>query len=525
MKKINENPFRFLGVYSNASAKDISSHFTKASAYAKTLKSICFDEEMSQVLPPINRTSTSLQNAKNQINLPEDKLKFALFWFCCVSPIDKVALGHLQVGDIHKALEIYGKQTNYSAFINKGVILLMQNAYDKDGIAYILKVIHDSRHRNAFVKAICGDIFQIEEERLSHILIDELLSEIPANVLYNIYQAINISPSDCDYLKEKAIVEPIEKINNAIEQARSISSNDANANYSGGVYLVNQTEHELAQVMNMIGQNDLQYQRLADTLSKTILQCSINYFNNTSTIGDIKYQKSLQLANYSLKIAQGNITKSRCAQAIKTLEEQRRTHKIETDLNSIADSLSSFQTQSATLENASSLVNTCKPHLQNIKNTLGSTDNFYLKISSAVANNALGMCINVVNTAQNNSSNLAVLQKTINNALSTMRSIGSLDMTTSERNHYNTNLSTLNGISTQVSQLSSILNRPTNSLLGSTPSNVYTGGLTTNGATKPTSPHTNGGPSNTGSNYDINWGCIIWIIFFIIIIICSLAGC
>lgn len=509
MKIIDENPFRIFGVYSNASAKDITGHLSKAKALSNVGRTAKFDEDLSQVLPNINRNATALQQAQSQINLPEDKIKYALFWFCKVSPIDEVALGHLQVGNIDKALELFGKKTNYSSLINKGVLLMLRNSIDKDGIACLLKVIHDVSYRNAFVKAICGDIFQIEEEKLTHLFLDELLSEISANILYGICQAINISSLDCDYLKEKAVGEPIAKINKAIEQAKYIYDDGADENYKAGVNLVNQTEKQLAQVKKILGETDLQYQRIADNLAKTILQCGINYFNGSTDTDDLKFKRTMQLQEYALNIAVGSLIKSRCQENVDILNKQKKQNeyigKIKADVDYVAKVLVSFQTQSKTIENATAFVNECIPHLQNIKNVLGSTDDLYLQISTAVANNALGMCVHVINATQNDPTVArSVLMLRINSALSAMTLIGSLDMTSSERNRFNTNHSTLKVLSTQVSTLLTPSYGENNKYPTSNPSRSS---------------------STSSSNHEINWGCIIYIIITIIILICSFAGC
>ena len=123
------------------------------------------------------------------------------------------------------------------------------------------------------------------------------------------------------------------------------------------------------------------------------------------------------------------------------------------------------------------MVNNCKPHLASIKNQLGSQNDTYLQISSAVANNALGMIVTVINNAQNIStspyshSSLVNLKSKVDSAINVMNLIGGLDMTSAERSHYNTNKSSLNDIKVHV-----------DSAIGGAP---------------PTSPP---------------WGCIIWII-------------
>lgn len=487
MKTIKQNPFRILGIYSNASAGDIAAHLNRAKALANVNQIAEFEEDLKSVLPSVIRDKCSIQDAKNQINLPEDKIKHALFWFCKKTSIDGIALGHLQTGNISKALELFNKQTNFSSLINTGVLLLMQNVQDATGIVSILKVIHNDSYRDEFVHTICGETFKIEEEKLLHIFLDELLLEVSPDVLYNICIEKNVSTLDSDYLKDKAVNEPVSKINENIAEAMSVPQQDALANYRAGVKLVNQTENELAQVQRMLGKEDVKFRGVADNLAKAILQCGINYFNHSTDNNKTKYARALQLQEYALTIAVGSLVKSRCQENVDILYEQKKNSELEDeigdDLRSVTNALESFQSKFKSIDNAISLVNECKPHLLNIKNKLGNTDDLYLKISSAVANNALGMCVSVVNSAQNNFSgslDLYGLKSKINSALSAMELIGSLDMVAQERSRFNSNKSTLRSIKIKVDSISI----PTSSI-----------------------------PS---SDSDTNWGCIIAIIIGIV---------
>ena len=43
------------------------------------------------------------QTAQAAINLPNDKIRYALFWFCNADPIDSTGLSNLASGDSEKA--------------------------------------------------------------------------------------------------------------------------------------------------------------------------------------------------------------------------------------------------------------------------------------------------------------------------------------------------------------------------------------------------------------------------------------
>ena len=278
-------------------------------------------------------------------------------------------------------------------------------------------------------------------------------------------------------------------------KAKSIKRDDADANYKAGKTLMNNTKRDLAKVKSLLGATDMKYQMIADELANTILQCGINYFNNTDDDDNIDIAMVLQ--KYACEIAVGKMCKDRCNQNLAILEKKKEEEAVGADVLFIANQLKVFQTESHTIENARDLVNNCKPHLASIKNQLGSQNDTYLQISSAVANSALGMIVTVINNAQNISTspysysspltNIVNLKSKVDSAINVMNLIGGLDMTSAERSHFNTNKSSLNNIKSQV-----------DSAISSIPNHSHSVGSSTS--------------SSSSSRDNTSWGCIVWII-------------
>ena len=162
MENIVNNPYRILGVFSNASLKDITANKTKLARYASVGKSVSFDADLNSLLPPVERTEASVEKAFADLSLPQDKLKYALFWFVKDNTIDEMALGHLNAGNSDKAEELFEKRENWSGLHNAGVLALIKGD-DGKAISCLTKVIHISEYRLALVNAVCGDTYQIEE--------------------------------------------------------------------------------------------------------------------------------------------------------------------------------------------------------------------------------------------------------------------------------------------------------------------------------------------------------------------------
>lgn len=498
---IVNNPFRVLGVYSNAKQADIVRNFGKMKAYLNVGRDLAFNTDLDFLLGPIERTLTSIQKAQSDIILPQDKIRYALFWFCDGNSLDEVALSNLANQDIEKALVILGKRISYSSLVNMAIIAILQERYI-DAVKLYSQLIHDSENRNKFIKDICGDTFQISENELIHIVIDELLIVTKPLVLL---EALTVQ-TDISYASEKALSGPLAKINSEIARAKAISGSDAAASLKAGRALIRNTKTALNTVKSLVGSSGTQYQSVADNLAKQILQCGINYYNNTDDNDDI--DNALELQQYALDIAIGKLVKGRCKQNVDILIQKKEQKAYENDLATIAAELKAFQSAAPSISKAESLVRKCKPHLAVIKTNLGANNDLYLKISSAVANNALGMLINIVNSAQNSSLisyNImsGTLKNTIDSALNAMTVIGSLDMTGQERIHFTQNRTKLVNLKTQLLAVSN-----------STSVSDYSS----------SGGHLVSTSSSSSNSSDTNWGCIVVVIIAVIFVLIGIFG-
>lgn len=503
---ILNNPFRFLGVFSNASKKEITANATRAKAFLKVNKPVEFPLDLSQALGSITRSLDDIEGAVAKLNLPEDKILHSLFWFVNASPLDATAINNFAAGNDDKALEILGKKECFSSVLNKAIMAFVKNDL-QTAISLATAFIHNDEYRTEFVNVICGETFSIDEETLSHKFIDALLLEIPADKLYKLYKEFGSSASDDEYLEDKAAEVPISRIVNAVEKAKKIERTNAIANYNAGIGLINSTKGTLAEVKAILGEDDLTYQRTADTLAQAILQCGINYFNNTDDEDDV--EKALYIQSYALKVAVGSVAKDRCQKNVDILKKKKEEGKIKDDVEYLADALKTFKSKSNSISTAKAFVEDCKPHLANMASALGATNDLYLQISSAIANNALGMLISVVNDAQSGSTpNFSGLKSTINTAMECMTVIGSLAMTAQERTHFNNNKNTLSNMKSELDKL----------VIPVIPS--YTGSSRTYSSS---SSSYSSSSSSSSSGDDTNWGCIIAAVigFILFIIMCA----
>ena len=79
IKIIKDNPFRILGVYSNAGVKDILSNKNRMSKFAAVGKEVSFPNDFETLLGKIDRSEERINQASADLDLPKNKIKYALF--------------------------------------------------------------------------------------------------------------------------------------------------------------------------------------------------------------------------------------------------------------------------------------------------------------------------------------------------------------------------------------------------------------------------------------------------------------
>jgi len=140
---------------------------------------------------------------------------------------------------------------------------------------------------------------------------------------------------------------------------------------------------------------------------------------------------------------------------------ERKKHKlVKVELEFITSKLDRFQSLADTISNAKDLIDSCKPKIIKIKSVLGGNDELYLAISSTVVQNAQNMLVAAVNEAIEDPSIARYarmgsippnLKTNIASALELTFKLGSFDMNSTLRSHYNKNLEGIKSIASQLS--------------------------------------------------------------------------
>lgn len=399
IKLLTDNPYRILGVYSNSPQKDVLANLNKAKAFVKVGKAIEFPLDLPNILPDLKRDAIAFDSAKAAILLPIDRIKHTVFWFMNATSFDKIAFNHLST-DITKAKDVWSKNENVSSLQN-----LMVCAMIEDDIAGI--AVNADKLFNNYAAEYCKMVD--ETLKLSSVeLIDIFVNAIRSDGSFDIPQLAQVPGTSAIWrntLKENLTGPIIDKIDYAVNEAKSVKGSAAN--YNAGVKLMKSTKKSLIKLRNLIGTSDMQYQMTADKLATTILQCSINYVNDSED-NDAPH-KAMTLQSYALSIAVGQLAKDRCQENVNILTQiiaELPPIEVETEAVIINEKLQQFSYLPNRIAHSVRLLQNCKPLLNSIAYKVGKTNPYYLKISTHVVGNALHKIIAEVNASTSTRSTL-----------------------------------------------------------------------------------------------------------------------
>jgi hypothetical protein len=494
MNVIRENPFRTLGLFGNATEKELQKQIATIKRYAEVGKAKSFDYDFP-FLGEFKREEQTVAAAASKIEQAKNKVHFSLFWFLNTNHIDETALNHLKVANIDKATEIWEMlikdntitAKNYSAALNLSTLQLgmitLNGSFNptqlKKSVELKGQIISSDAFIN-FVQTVAGENTSISKETIRKEFVDEVLEILKPylNKSNGITTAqlidafISFPTETKQYVISKFTDRPISNIETQVEKAKQKRTGNASDAEEYGAELYKRTKEDLAFLKNVMGPNNVNYQVLVNKVANEIVQCAIEFFNEHHD--SIEYDpgdEAMKLLKMAKAISPNGQIKTRVDETIVQIQEwndekteRDRTNKIKDDLEFVGGKLERFQKLSDTVANAKDLVVSCKPKLDNIKRALSSTDDFYLNISSAVVGNAQGMLVSAVNKIQeglqvqviiDRHSAISNLKTVVQGAIEVTTLLGSFDMSTELRSRYNSNKNALQSILSQLGGSSS----------------------------------------------------------------------
>lgn len=429
MDFIHNNPFRILGLFAEASEGDVQRNMAYVNALINTKKAISFDQDFP-FLDQIDRSAEAVDAAVKALDIDSERLIHALFWFVKGGHVDETAFSSLKSGNIEKAEEIWCKVIaseelychNHTSLNNLGTLKLAQAHKAENLDLDILKSAVELKMRlissdayEDFASKVVKNHAKSEPEEISIVFVGRVIKSLRPHLqkdftkiaaVFDIF--VHYPVTVREHIRELLSEEPKRFLSNLLNNAKDSRKKKPQF---GNVYanrLSEQSRQAIAALKDLYGKQDVQFQTLADKVTKEILQCAIDFFNAHED--DTEFDPSLealQIIENLQQHAYSSLVKQRIDQNIDNLTEwhvdkpdRDRYGTIKEPLDALYQLLKDLQTMKASVSVASAIANKCKPYLIIIRDKLGRNDSFYLKISSAIVNNALNMAIDSYNSSK-----------------------------------------------------------------------------------------------------------------------------
>ena len=429
MIHLTQNPFRILGVPVNFSDRELEKQYSNIVLYAEMGKKIEYDLDSIFSKNPL-RDSIHIQEAKQSIELPPEKLFYATSWFWENSSnmIDEMAFDQIKKGNVEKAIHFWNKEIekginskNKSNFKNLSTLhlgLAIQNGkFDKfhfmSGLSLLGNFLEDAYFKE-YANEVLGTNHVVSLQNTSNLIIDEILNSTKPfiDVRKSENKITNKELLDCfksfpPFLKndisEKFIGAPIHNIEKRIKtcqyQRKNSESNDGDI----GLELWDDCSKDFKDIQSVLSKSDLKYQLLADKFAEELIACSISHFNKNWDSSSDPGRVCFMLLKCAKSIAVGDKTKDRISDNQPTIEEYiaNKSHRdkikpLKNIFDYIYEKINELDNSSQPTmfaKDAKSLLISCKPKLDKIKNILGPNDEIFMDISDNVVQSATGKCI------------------------------------------------------------------------------------------------------------------------------------
>ena len=322
---VGKNPYRVLGVYGNATSKEVQKNLSRIAAFAKVGRTEEFytdfkvafrvsfqrlNAESEDAHFKLERDEEMVVAAQAQLHSAGDRLLHLCFWWTCATPADEAAFRKLETGDIEGAREIWNRRSNVSAVVNA-----MTTSW----------LLADM----ATVGAKAEELFCTMGNELCA-LVDPTLRLEPEALIRRFFVALTDVGCRVETLpqgthevwrrlwSEYAAMPYLREIEKEVAAAASLGDVPAE-NLQAAKRLKTLAVRVLPQLKKIYADDVLAYQVQADKLAEAVLQRAIVFFNESEG-GEAVYQ-AMPLQQYALSIAEGEPARQRCRENVAVLQE------------------------------------------------------------------------------------------------------------------------------------------------------------------------------------------------------------
>ena len=321
---VGKNPYRVMGVYGNATSKEVQKNLSRIAAFAKVGRTeefytdfkVAFRVSFQRLNAGSEDTHFKLERdeemvaaAQAQLHSAGDRLLHLCFWWTCATPADEAAFRKLETGDLMGALAVWNRAHNVSAVVNAMTTswLLADTATVGAKAEELFCTMGDE------LCALIDPTLRLEPEALIRRFFVEL-TEVGCRVetlpqgTHEVWRRL---------WSEYAAIPYLRAIEKEVAAAASLGNVPAE-NLQAAKRLKALAVRVLPQLKKIYADDMLAYQVQADKLAEAVLQRAIVFFNESEG-GEAVYQ-AMPLQQYALSIAEGEQTRQRCRENVEILQ-------------------------------------------------------------------------------------------------------------------------------------------------------------------------------------------------------------
>jgi hypothetical protein len=436
MDIISTNPFRILGLLANARARDVNRQTNKLLMLSEAEDTL--DKDADYGFPALMgkppRAESDVNSAKAALNLDEDRLRYALFWFWQHNDVtDEAAFDALKDKDADYATSIWQKlaeraeinERNCSALQNLSTLMIYQSLRLKrvtktqlnNALQMKLRLL-ESPNANLFFNAVTDETYKADAQALEAWFVNIIWKELELHTGY----------SQSDFFKSVAgwrfaahdsavnqiadhIVESVNGKVVACEGKRKSKPAQADA-YAKE--LTQSVKDETTTLRNVLGDNDLTCSRVCDAVAVELIACSVGWYNAQDGGDGDKFGKLFtELAELIKKNRVENIEGARlyvneAKTLIHTIKQALATYR--KPVTSKQDTALAILAMAKEMAVSNSVISRIEDNEKTLNESLVDYSVLFRHLCSRIANDALGMIAEELNGSGINAQKLQTVR-------------------------------------------------------------------------------------------------------------------
>lgn len=303
---IQHNPFRILGIASNADANETVRNCNMIKAMSLVGRNVSFKTDLTNLFQDgeVKRSKEDVMLAQSEISYPMNHLKYGMFWFMNGTDADEEAISLMADNQMSAARAKLTKIREMSAGQNLMMTYLVGSRPNyKKAIMLAIKLF--DLFGDEYVKTLSLGCNLIPKDELLPMYLDLLYNEVSdKDELCKVADEINNESFVKAWAKvvANATNKYLQKEYNISQTAECIKADD---HYRIAVNLKEHTEDALTRLRNYAKKDESVasiYNTIADKISEEVLNHSIEYYNG-STYGRTIKSCCASLERFSYQFA------------------------------------------------------------------------------------------------------------------------------------------------------------------------------------------------------------------------------